>query len=606
IPRVGGLGNNGNADQRRETVKAGAAGGGGGGGAVERKGAGAATGRGEATAINQNLAKTDKACVKEALSSGDFKGLIKLIEKGTDVDTLIYENNDQGMRAVHYAAQSGNMEMLRALKQSKVDLKPVTRKGFTALHCAVLNGQLDAVRWLVAEAGLDAACRSKGGETALDLAKTLKMTEITNYLIKTPAQEAIRKGDLGKVRELVAGGFDANAVLQEMKNKECRPLHLAADGGHVDIVKILLRSGAQAEAKNSEGMTPLHLASWGGHAEVIKVLLGGGADGNARTSEGMTAVHLASMGGHVSSMEVLTPTCEFLSVTREGKSALHLAAEYGNLGAVQWLHVQGLDPSLKDHSGQTPLQYAKDEGHKKVVEFLKRQEARAQGAGSKDEEAVRKPLDHRANPERPGDLEGEKGSPDLHTAASVGHVNVMRDLLKAGAPRDTINEMGLQAVHCAAKGGHIEALKLLKESECDLTTRTPQGATTLHCAAEGGHVAAVQWLLEHSGLSLDSLNSDGDTALDVARKNGHHNTTAHLQEAKHQRDLKKLQEEMKEKEHEITRLAAELEMKEEQEKEEIKKLQAMLKSKDEEIKRLSKKQRKGKHQRESKKMDSPE
>lgn len=74
------------------------------------------------------------------------------------------------------------MEMLRALKQRKVDLKSVTRKGFTALHCAVLNGQLDAVRWLVAEAGLDAACHSKGGETALDLAKTLKKTEISNYL----------------------------------------------------------------------------------------------------------------------------------------------------------------------------------------------------------------------------------------------------------------------------------------------------------------------------------------------------------------------------------------------------------------------------------------
>ncbi|XP_047481442.1 ankyrin-3-like isoform X2 [Penaeus chinensis] len=323
-------------------------------------------------------------------------------------------------------------------------------------------------------------------------------------------------------------------------------------------------------------MTPLHLASWGGHAEVIKVLLGGGAKGDARTKEGMTAVHLASMGGHVSSMEALTPTCDILSVTRERKSALHLAAEYGNLGAVEWLHRQGLDSSLKDHSGQTPLQYAKDEGHKKVVEFLKRHdqqtlnrrwekqrspEALAQGAGTRDEEAVRKPLDQRVNPERPGDLEGEKGSPDLHTAASVGHVNVMRDLLKAGAPNDTINEMGLQAVHCAAKGGHIEALKLLKESGCDLTTRTPQGATTLHCAAEGGHVAAVQWLLDHGSLSLDSLNNDGDTALDVARKNGQHTATAHLQEAKHQRDMKKLQDEMKEKEQENTRLAAELKMK---------------------------------------------
>lgn len=86
------------------------------------------------------------------------------------------------MRAVHYAAQSGNMEMLRALKQRKVDLKSLTSKGFTALHYAALNGHLDAVRWLVAEAGLDAASRSKGGETALDLAKTLKKADISNYL----------------------------------------------------------------------------------------------------------------------------------------------------------------------------------------------------------------------------------------------------------------------------------------------------------------------------------------------------------------------------------------------------------------------------------------
>ncbi|XP_037803938.1 ankyrin repeat and death domain-containing protein 1A-like [Penaeus monodon] len=115
-----------------------------------------------------------------------------------------------------------------------------------------------------------------------------------------------------------------------------------------------------------------NLASWGGHAEVIEVLLQKGANGNARTNEGMTAIHLASMGGHVSSMEALAPTCDILLVTRDGKSALHLAAEYGNLGAVQWLHLQGLATSLKDHSGQTPLQYAKDEGHKKVMDFLKR------------------------------------------------------------------------------------------------------------------------------------------------------------------------------------------------------------------------------------------
>lgn len=84
----------------------------------------------------------------------------------------------------------------------------------------------------------------------------------------------------------------------------------------------------------------------------------------------MMAIHLASIGGHVSAMEALAPVCDIASVTRDGKSALHLAAEHGNLAAVQWLTRKGLDLSLKDHSGRTSLQYAKNEGQKKVVEFL--------------------------------------------------------------------------------------------------------------------------------------------------------------------------------------------------------------------------------------------
>ncbi|XP_063610324.1 uncharacterized protein LOC134784236 isoform X2 [Penaeus indicus] len=398
-----------------------------------------------------------QACVKEALSSGDFKNVIKLIEKGTDVDTLIYENNDQGMRAVHYAAQSGNMEMLRALKQSKVDLKPVTRKGFTALHCAVLNGQLDAVRWLVAEAGLDTACRSKGGETALDLAKTLKRTEISVYLdgmtqktrgvegltlrpdrqqrrlredgplqdlilltqnprgaegltlrpdrqqrrlredgpmqdLIMQAKEAVRAGDVLRVRGVVRRGFNVDTEFQEVQNKGWRLLHFAADRGHTALVEVLIQENANVNAAAQDGMTPLHLASWGGHTEVIRALLSNRANGNAKTTEGMTAIHFASMGGHVSSMEALTPTCGVVSVNCDGKSALHLAAEYGNLSAVQWLHLQGLDFSSNDNKGWTPLQYAKDEGHKKVVEFLEKLEKQQSPRGLTQHEKELKDL----------------------------------------------------------------------------------------------------------------------------------------------------------------------------------------------------------------------
>ncbi|XP_063602064.1 ankyrin-3-like isoform X4 [Penaeus indicus] len=434
------------------------------------------------------------------------------------------------------------------------------------------------------------------------------------------------------MRDLLKAGAPKDTI-NEMG---LQAVHCAAKGGHIEALKLLKESECDLTTRTPQGATTLHCAAEGGHVAAVQWLLEhSGLSLDSLNSDGDTALDVARKNGHHNTTGHLQEAKHQRDLKKLQDEKEHeitrLAAELKMNELEKAKHQRDLKKlqdekeheitrlaaelkinELEKAKHQRDLKKLQEEMKEKEHEItrlaaeLKMKEELEKGAGSKDEEAVRKPLDHRANPERPGDLEGEKGSPDLHTAASVGHVNVMRDLLKAGAPKDTINEMGLQAVHCAAKGGHIEALKLLKESECDLTTRTPQGATTLHCAAEGGHVAAVQWLLEHSGLSLDSLNSDGDTALDVARKNGHHNTTGHLQETKHQRDLKKLQEEMKEKEHEITRLAAELKMKEELEKEEIKKLQAMLKSKDEQIKRLSKKQRKGKHQRESKKMDSPE
>ncbi|XP_042873327.1 ankyrin-2-like isoform X2 [Penaeus japonicus] len=312
-------------------------------------------------------------CVNKALTTGDFRSLMELLKEGVEVDSLIYKSNDQGMRAVHYAAQNGNIEMLKTLKDKSIDLKALTRKGFTALHCAVLTGQLDAVQWLVSEAGLDVASPSKGGETALDLARILKRTEIANYLsklIEKQAREAAQAGDVDKMKAIVQRGFNVDTEFLENATKGWRLLHFAAERGHTALVIFLIENKAAVNASSREGMTPLHLASWGGHTEVIKALLSKGASGNAKTTAGMTAIHLASMGGHVASLEELASSCSLGSSNRDGKSALHLAAEYGNLDAVRWLVLRGLDVSLRDHSGWTCLQYAKDEGHKKVVEFL--------------------------------------------------------------------------------------------------------------------------------------------------------------------------------------------------------------------------------------------
>lgn len=62
-------------------------------------------------------------------------------------------------------------------------------------------------------------------------------------------------------------------------------LMLACCGGHEDIVKLLIDSGADLELQNESGHTPLMEAASGGHVEVAKILLENGAGINTHSDE---------------------------------------------------------------------------------------------------------------------------------------------------------------------------------------------------------------------------------------------------------------------------------------------------------------------------------
>ncbi|KAI9598105.1 ankyrin repeat-containing domain protein [Syncephalis fuscata] len=61
----------------------------------------------------------------------------------------------------------------------------------------------------------------------------------------------------------------------------------------------LLKEGVAATCHDSHGRTPLHWAASGGHVELMKSLVEHGAQVNARDTNGNSALHLAVVSNHV-------------------------------------------------------------------------------------------------------------------------------------------------------------------------------------------------------------------------------------------------------------------------------------------------------------------
>jgi ankyrin repeat protein len=159
------------------------------------------------------------------------------------------------------AAQRGDTAGVRALLKQGVDVNAAQGDGMTALHWASQNGDVELARMLLyAGANLKATTRL-GGHTPLLLAS--------------------RPGDVAMMRVLLDAGAGPNVATTNGTS----PLMLAAASGSAPAVTLLLDRGADVAAKeNAMGQTALMFAAANGRTEVTRTLAARGADVKATTT----------------------------------------------------------------------------------------------------------------------------------------------------------------------------------------------------------------------------------------------------------------------------------------------------------------------------------
>ncbi|KAF5938867.1 hypothetical protein HYC85_023126, partial [Camellia sinensis] len=306
----------------------------------------------------------------EAIIKGDLPTFRRLIEQDENfIQQTVLESLNT---TLHLAARFGHTELATAIVRWRPEMVAAeNREMETPLHEACREGQVEIMRMLLETDPRVAYKVNKYDESVLFVGCEKGRLEVVKHLLSFPWLLMLELDMLTSSLHVAASGGHTEIVKEILKERPdfasktdshgCSPLHLACGKGHLEITRELLRSDSDLSSlQDHEGRTPLHWAAIKGRVNIVDEILSMSLESAEMvTKNGETVLHLAVKNNQY---EVLRYLVETLNITRlvnlpdnDGNTVLHLATAGKLTTMVIYLLKLGLDVNALNRKGYTAL-----------------------------------------------------------------------------------------------------------------------------------------------------------------------------------------------------------------------------------------------------------
>ena len=466
--------------------------------------AAASAGRGELVAfLLQQGANVDAQndAGLTALMNAAIKGYDSIVATLLDANAQVDIKTPGGETALFKAVGYGHKSISDALLakgaalniQNNFPLASPT-SGYTPLMYAVKRGLVEsdadwtAIVQSFLDHGADPNLRNHHGDSALTIAEANEFLEAAALLHEVGARYERRYASL-----------TANQALLK-----------ASRVGDIGKVKQLLKSGADANSANKALVTPLLAASYTGSRQVVEALIAAGAKVDRQPeglSEWLFRAQKAPLSEHV-----------LIEAVQRGDTALITAARRGHTDIVAALLTAGANPNLANLKGESPLFAAAALGQAEIINLLV-----DKGVDPNQREKLTQVSSY--------DALDQVTDTALIKAVRGGHTDATQVLLENQADPNLADAFGLTPLMVAARSGNVKLTSQLIAAKADVNAVAESksrlfdafnvsGGTALIFAARGGHKQVVSLLLD-AGANPEISDAYGKTAAGEATNNGY-------------------------------------------------------------------------------------